>query len=152
MLLFDYECLAHGRFEGVSAECPSGCSGSLVRKVFLKAPGHLSDRSKNIDTTFQNLANDFGLTDMNNQNGTSAAVRPDPMKLYEREQAAAQLQGHLGDTSQAWRGIPSGATGINQALAQSKASPDNALAPLLPELRGPTPNVVAKFDADLKAA
>lgn len=152
MPLFDYECLGHGRFEAFEPVCPSGCAGSLVRKVFLKAPGHLSDRSKNIDTTFQNLANDFGLTDMNNQNGTSAAVRPDPMKLYEREQAAAQLQGRLGDTSGAWVTIPNGATGINQALAQSKASPDNALAPLLHELRGPTPNVVGKFDANLEAA
>ena len=145
-VLADWECLAHGRFESFEQKCPHGCGQSIVSKIFINAPGIHSDRTKNIDKTFRNLADDFGLTNMNNQNGQSAAVRPDPAKMAARE----QLMGKLGDTSNAWGNVPSGQTGVTQAIAAARVSADNALQPLLPSLTAPKPLVVAKHDAEIK--
>lgn len=149
-VLHDYSCMAHGVFESMTGKCPHGCSQSFVNKIFLQAPGLKSARTKNIDKTFQNLANDFKLTDMNNQNGTSAVVRPDPMAAHRREQLENQLMGKLGDTSQAWKMMPEGKNSVGQALQQNKAVGDNSLAPLQPILRAPQPLVVAKHDAKIE--
>jgi len=131
----------------MSGACPHGCGASIVTKVFLQAPGLVSARTKNIDTTFRNLAGDFGLTNMNNQNGTSAVVRPDPAKILARD----QLMGKLGDTSGAWGQVPQGQTGVNQAIAATRAVPENALKPLQPVLTAPKPKVVARYDAKIEA-
>lgn len=145
-VLKDYVCLAHGRFESMTGKCPHGCSDDMVAVRYFKAPGLTSDRTKNIDRTLQNLASDFGMTDINNQNGTGAAIRPDPRAVNERE----QLQGKLGDTSGAWGAIPQGQTGINQAIAQTRILPGNALEAVKPVLHNPKPNVVARYDAKLE--
>jgi hypothetical protein len=157
MPLHDYRCLAHGVFESFDGKCPSGCDDSLVQKVFLKPAGFHSARTVNIDKTLDQLALDFNMTDMNNQNGTSAAARPDPKKIKERQEQldrmtyeSNQLMGKLGDTTQAWGQIPNGNTGVQQAMAQVKAVGDNALAPLLPSLTGPKANVVASYNAEIK--
>ena len=151
--LFDYVCAAHGVFEATEAVCPHGCSLGMVRKVFLKPPGYHSDRTKSIDSTLQGLADDYKLTDINNQNGTSAAVRPDPRKLAERERLqgaiAEQLQGKLGDTSGNWGQMETGDTAIKSTLANQHLSADNALAPILSNLKAPTPLVVAKHEAKI---
>jgi hypothetical protein len=157
MPLHDYRCLAHGVFESFDGKCPSGCDASLVEKVFLKPAGFHTARTVNIDKTLDQLALDFNMTDMNNQNGTSAAARPDPKKIKERQEQLDrmthennQLMGKLGDTAQAWGQIPGGNSGVNQALAQARAVGDNALAPILPSLTAPKPKVVARHDAEIK--
>ena len=146
-VLSDWSCAAHGVFESMTGRCPHGCSNSFVNKVFLQAPGLKSARTTNIDKTLQNLAGDFGLTDLNNQGGTSAVVRPNSRAVAARE----QLMGKLGDTSHAWGQIPTGSAGVNQAIASQKLVPDNALSSIKPSLVQPRPMVVGKHDAKIEA-
>jgi len=149
-VLSDWSCDAHGIFESKTGHCPSGCMDSFVHKVFLKAPGLKSDRTTSIDGTLRSLAADFGLTDMNNQNGTSAVIRPDARKMALREEQHNQLMGKLGDTSRSWGTIPSGATGISQAMGANRVVSDNALSMLKPTLLPPKPIVVGKHDAKIE--
>ena len=146
-VLSDYSCLAHGVFESMTGHCPNGCSDSFVNKVFLQAPGITSARTKNIDGTLRGLAADFGLTDLNNQGGTSAVARPDARK----EAARNELMGKLGDTSQAWGQILPGNTGVTQAISAARAVPGNALEAVRPVLQAPKPAVVARYDAKIEA-
>lgn len=145
-VLHDWVCSGHGVFESTSGKCPYGCAPSFVQMVHLQAPGLKSGRTKNIDKTLGNLASDFGLTDMNNQNGTSAVVRPNSKAVRQQQ----ELMGKLGDTSQMWGNVPSGQSGINQALAGTRAMPDNALQIVRPALSQPKPLVVARHDGEIK--
>ena len=63
-VLHDYKCLAHGYFEAWDAQCPHGCSGDSIQKVFLQAVGIKSDSTKRNDATLNNLATDYGMTDL----------------------------------------------------------------------------------------
>ena len=144
-VLHDWICLAHGKFESFDGRCPHGCDEQFVAKTYVQAPGLRSDRTKNIDNTFRQLAADYGLTDMNNQNGTGAVKRPDPYK--EKEQS--ELIGRLGDTSHLWGQLPSGQGGISQALAANRVAGENALSAILPSLHQPVPQVVGRYDAPI---
>ena len=63
-VLHDYHCANHGIFESFEAKCPmKNCKGELS-KVFLKPVGTKSDRTKKADKTLDNLALDFGMTDI----------------------------------------------------------------------------------------
>lgn len=162
-VLSDYNCPAHGYFEAFEPKCPHGCSPALIQKVFLKAPGLRSDRTKGIDKTLSGLAEDYGLTDLNNQNGTSAVVRPDPRKLQERN----QLVGKLGDTSGMWGAVSPGGTykvgagpqsvdgragnGALATVAENHVMPGNALETVAPILTPPKPQVMGRFDAKIDA-
>ncbi len=146
-VLHDYNCMAHGVFESMTGNCPHGCGKSMVEITYIQPAGLTSFRTKNIDKTLGNLASDFKLTDMNNQNGTSAVVRPNSKAVA----AQNQLMGKLGDTRNAWGQVPQGTSGINQALASSKAIPDNALQSIRPALQQPKPMVVGRHDGEIKA-
>ncbi len=70
-VLHDFECAAHGVFEKrVKADelpkCPQGCPRSFVKKVFLRAPAHVSNSTKFQDSAVRTLASDFGMTDVKN--------------------------------------------------------------------------------------
>ena len=145
-VLHDYSCKAHGVFESMTGICPHGCGKSMVEITYLQPAGLTSFRTKNIDKTLGNLAADYGLTDLNNQNGTSAVVRPNSKAVRQQQ----ELMGKLGDTSNAWGAVPKGNTGINQALQASRAMPDNALQTVLPSLQQPKPLVVARHDGEIK--
>jgi hypothetical protein len=118
----------------------------MVEITYLQPAGLTSFRTKNIDKTLGNLAADFGLTDMNNQNGTSAVVRPNSKAVRQQQ----ELMGKLGDTSSAWGNVPQGNAGISQALSTTRALPDNALQSLRPALAQPKPMVVARHDGEIK--
>jgi hypothetical protein len=101
MILRDYNCLAHGIFEGSEAICPHGCKGSgFVSIVHLKAPAIGSQRTKNLDAITRNLANQFGLTDMDNRGG-QAVKRPDPMAAKRAEEYNEFIQQKFGSPWQA---------------------------------------------------
>lgn len=70
-VIHDFECAAHGVFEkrvkgGELPKCPHGCSKSFVKKVFLKAPAHVSNGTKFQDSAVRTLAADFGMSDVRN--------------------------------------------------------------------------------------
>lgn len=64
-VLHDYECAKHGVFEARNPKkCPfKGCTEEIVR-VFLKAPGLKSDRTKGLDKTTKQLAMDYKMTNL----------------------------------------------------------------------------------------
>lgn len=68
-VLHDYKCLAHGYFEAWGPECPHGCKGDSIQKVFLQAVGIKSDSTKRNDETLNNLANDYGMSDIHTPRG-----------------------------------------------------------------------------------
>jgi hypothetical protein len=118
----DYKCLAHGLFESRSGKCPHGCGKAMVEIVFLKAPGMVTGRTHNIDRTLQGLADDHGLSDMNNQGGTSSVFRHDPK--MDKQQSQMQQQMLSGQTF-------SGAMakdGVATTLAAGGYQADNALS------------------------
>jgi hypothetical protein len=64
--LREYRCAAHGEFEAFDLECPYGCSERFVTQEIRTAPGLHSDRTKRADGEMQNLARDYGLSDIAN--------------------------------------------------------------------------------------
>lgn len=64
-VLHDYECPTHGVFEASAPrKCPfKGCEEQIER-VFLKPPGFKSDRTKKADSTVNQLAIDYGMTNI----------------------------------------------------------------------------------------
>lgn len=70
--IFDFECLAHGYFEGTIGKCPHGCGGGMVKKVFLKAPGAMSDKTKTTDRLRTTMMDRYGLTDIQTKAGRPA--------------------------------------------------------------------------------
>jgi hypothetical protein len=64
-VLHDYECPDHGIFEArAPRKCPfKGCKQEITR-VFLKAPGYKSERTKGADSTLKKLAMDYGMTNI----------------------------------------------------------------------------------------
>lgn len=70
-VLKEYICKAHGAFESSdpNPRCKAGCNS--IERVFLTAPSvRTSQRTKNIDSTLDSLAAQFGLTDLSTRNGS----------------------------------------------------------------------------------
>jgi len=63
-VLHDYKCEKHGYFEGFEAKCPMKNCLEEVYVVFLQAPGLVSENTKKNDKTLNNLASDFGMSDI----------------------------------------------------------------------------------------
>ena len=142
MILHDWVCLAHGNFESELGVCPYGCGEKMVRKIFLKAPAYHAGRTANIDRTLQGLADDHGLTDMNNQNGTSSVFRHDPG--MDRQANAMQEAMMRGQTFSS--GMGQGANAIQQTLQSGGFQADNALSSVAPLIQKPRPIVEASWD------
>ena len=68
----EWVCYAHGDFDAPSLEdgspppCPHGCGSGMVERVFRTAPALQSAGYRGINATFESLAREHGLTDMNN--------------------------------------------------------------------------------------
>lgn len=74
-VLREFVCFGHGRFDSDEPVCPHGCT--VVERVFITAPGLTSNRTKSTDRLLEGIAKDYGLSDMNNHGGTTAArVKP----------------------------------------------------------------------------
>jgi hypothetical protein len=66
----EWVCLAHGDFEGTKPQCPKGCKGDgMIERVFRTAPAIQSQGFRNINNTFETLARDQGVGNMNNVGG-----------------------------------------------------------------------------------
>ena len=69
----EWECKAHGYFDSSEPACPHGCPEAFVQRVFLTPPSIGSAGTKTVDTTLNNLAKDYGMTDIRNTDGQSVA-------------------------------------------------------------------------------
>ena len=94
-VLHDYYCENHGIFESFEAKCPMKNCKAELSKVFLKPVGTKSDRTKKADKTLDNLALDFGMTDIkstregDHQTGYLARNNTEPQKREPRPGDAA---------------------------------------------------------------
>lgn len=80
MPLYDWQCPIHGDFEGSHAICPEmGCLNEDIIKVYRKAPGIVTARTRRVDRTVRQLASEHGLSDLNNRHGQAAARPADSM-------------------------------------------------------------------------
>lgn len=77
MPLYEFNCMAHGRFERMQSmsagipKCPQGCSAKLVTKMVSRASIVTNDKSKFIDKKLGDLARQFGETAMNDKYDSS---------------------------------------------------------------------------------
>jgi hypothetical protein len=102
----EWMCMAHGPFESAKPQCPKGCT-TVERRFFTPTSIKTSDRTKNIDRTLETLAKDFGLSNMNNQNGTSAAKRPNPTQVNQMEAMNEAIKQRFGvNMGGGWGGMP----------------------------------------------
>lgn len=102
----EWSCAAHGFFSSFDPVCPKGCKGTgFIQRVILTAPGINNARTKNIDKTLTGLAHQFGLTDMNNQNGTGAVKRGDPGANKRMEEYNDMMRAKFGSP---WQSVTPG--------------------------------------------
>jgi hypothetical protein len=88
----EWQCMAHGYFDGTEPICPHGCeSDSMVRRVFLTAPTIQSQGYRNMNATFEHLARENGVSDLR-QRGGDGMRRAD----YWTEKRRADEAGALG--------------------------------------------------------
>lgn len=63
-VIHDFKCEKHGYFESRKPQCPmKGCDANVLQ-VFLQAPGLVSSKTKNTDKTVEQLAIQFGMSDI----------------------------------------------------------------------------------------
>jgi len=87
----EWNCLAHGAFDGPSLDddsnppCPHGCAPNMVVRAYRTFPSVQSAGYRSINASFEALARDQGVTNMNNrsaiQDGTGMRMTtPEQMK------------------------------------------------------------------------
>lgn len=128
----EWECKAHGYFDGTDPACPHGCPEQFVQRVFLTPPAIGSARTQVVDSTLRGLAKDFGMTDI--RNGS------------EGESVASQTP-----ASSAGFKIPERAGFVpvqqNFDVRGLGIQPGNALKPFQGTLKGPKPSeIVGRYD------
>lgn len=107
-IIKEWSCAAHGFFDNAEPICPRGCKGEhFIQRAFITPPSIGTARTKNIDKTLVGLANRFGMTDMNNQNGTGAVKRPDPNAVNRLEEFGQMMKQKFGDP---WQAVTPGGT------------------------------------------
>jgi hypothetical protein len=90
MIIKEYECMAHGFFEGCEPVCPEGCHGeNMVQRVFLTAPSIQTSSYNGINRTLESLAQEHGLTDMNNRGGVG--MRMADLQAHKRLNTAMDI-------------------------------------------------------------
>lgn len=144
MITKEYVCMAHGEFDASEPKCPHGCGGGMVQRHFRTAPAYHGGRTSNIDKTLQMLADDHGLTDMNNQNGAGSVGRVDPAFARQQDEMRAMMLS--GQTFEQRMGT--GDNAVKNALTDGGYQADNALVnPVVQsQLRQPVPQVVHSWD------
>lgn len=70
---YDWKCAAHGVFSGPKpGKCPHGCGAGMVEMIWLQMPGTIGDKTKTTDNMRQQLADHFGMTDVQARAGRPA--------------------------------------------------------------------------------
>ena len=144
MILRDFNCIVHGVFESgeEAPKCPFGCSNSFVEKVFLQPP-MVGNGTKMVDNVVKDLANDFGLTNLDNRGGDS--VKNNAGRVRERT-VSDQILDRMGG---AWQSLD-GSRNALQALSGLGVQGQNALSEVKPMLNSPKPQVVARHDGKIE--
>ena len=89
MILKEYLCAAHGDFDAGEAQCPHGCSGNMVARVFRTPPTIQSRGYRKMNATFETLASENGMKNMRNSNGQG--MRKADYATHDRLNRATQM-------------------------------------------------------------
>lgn len=68
-IMKEYCCAAHGDFDATEPVCPEGCGSGMVERVFRTAPAIQTAGYRAMNATFDSLAAEQGVTNMNNSSG-----------------------------------------------------------------------------------
>ena len=143
----EWICLAHGEFDSADPVCPHGCRGdAMIERAFRTAPAIQSQGYRNINRTFDTLAAEAGVTNMNNSSG-EGMCRADyatRKRLFDQSQSlgvgmksGAVLDQMFKPTSEAAKAF---AQGNVSALHKDETGRVNAsgipLGPIRPNLDG----------------
>jgi hypothetical protein len=112
----------------------------MVQKL-VSAPNIGTARTKNIDSTLRGLAQDHGLSDMNNHNGETGAFIQDKGFLKAQDNMQRQMlsgQTYAGDMAH-------GDNAISQTLNSGGFVADNAIESVKSQLAQPKPIVQASW-------
>jgi len=98
-VLKEFQCLAHGDFDGFSLDdgsvpaCPKGCGPSMVQRVFRTAPAVQSAGYRQMNRTFDSLAQQHGLSNMSNRNAVQdhTGMRRADSGTYRRLNEATEM-------------------------------------------------------------
>jgi hypothetical protein len=112
----------------------------MVQKL-VSAPNIGTARTKNIDATLRGLAQDHGLSDMNNHGGETGAFIQN--KGFLKAQDNLQQQMLSGQTYAG--GLATGDNAIQQTLNSGGFQSDNALESVKSQLTQPKPIVEASW-------
>lgn len=77
-IIKEFRCAGHGPFEAEEPICPQGCTARITRDFRTPVGISTSGRTRGIDKTLEGIAAQYGLSDMNNHGGTTAARIPVP--------------------------------------------------------------------------
>lgn len=124
----EWECKAHGYFDGTEPVCPHGCPEQFVERVFLTAPGIKSQGTTRSDAMLNTLAKDYNMTDIRNgKNGESVA-----------DSTPASSAGFKPQ----WQSL-----GKNFDVRGLGVQPGNALEGLKGSMKGPKPgSIIGRYD------
>jgi hypothetical protein len=113
----------------------------MVKKVFLKAPAYHGGRTAGIDKNIRMLADDAGVTDLNNRGGQAAFQ-------YDRgmDRAADSMRAQMMSGQTYAAGMSSGDNAIQGTLAEGGFKGDNALSQVKDMLTPPKPNVQGSWN------
>lgn len=95
----EWVCAAHGEFEATEQKCPFGCSKSFVRREIRTAPSIRHRGTSNRDALTQQLASDYGLTNLANEGGQLSV-----MQALRKKNWADYKKG--GVAPSAWADVP----------------------------------------------
>lgn len=110
-VLKEFVCAGHGEFEGFEPVCPRGCKGRFVRQEIRTPPSIRHVGTRNTDALTQQLANDFGLSNVSSKDGES--VMTNLRKIDWRK--------HQGQAPSVWAGgVPHAEPGWSQREEKAK--------------------------------
>jgi hypothetical protein len=148
-IIKEWICMAHGPFESAKSMCPKGCT--TVERRFFTAPAiKTNDRTKNIDKTLQQLADDYKMTDIGNQYATAAVKRPDPKAVNQMEAMNEAIKQKFGvGIGGGWGAMPDsgGAVAAAQSLNAAPTVDMSSVKQTLPDWRQ---NVIVHAKDDSK--
>lgn len=84
MVIKEYNCPRHGYFEASHPICHHmGCESEGIERVFLTPTNIKSDKTKFTDNSLNQIAKNYGLSDMSNRDGK--AVKSETAAIWGKE-------------------------------------------------------------------
>ena len=147
-IIKEFSCPGHGPFEAEEPVCPRGCTAGVSRQFRTPTSISTGGRTRGIDQSLERIAKEFGLTDMNNHGGTTAARVQSP----QARQIAAQQEAIRRRFPKNWGTLPSAEQGGAIAAAQQYGAPPSVDMGMLKDVpKRPVEYIKDSRDAEITA-